>query len=272
MRGEFVDLGGHRFYYFAAGTRGDGVPVVLLHGFPTSSRLWHSVIRDFPSGHRLVVCDLPGYGRSEPGPLGLGCGALADAVLKLLDDLRVERAALVGHGLGGGVAQAVAVARRDRVSHLALIDSAAWGAAPRALARFARRALPLARFLPPGLLAGLVQGSAIRGFADPERSRLTLDTCLQPFTTPMGRDVLARHLRALMQDETADLTPRLASLGIPVALAWGRDDRFYPASLGQRLAAAVPGATLELIDGAGHFTPEDAPDRVRAVITSLLAR
>ena len=63
MRGEFVDVGEKRLYYYAAGSRGAGDPVVLLHGFPTSSRLWHALVPDFAPGHRLVIVDLPGFGR-----------------------------------------------------------------------------------------------------------------------------------------------------------------------------------------------------------------
>lgn len=272
MRGEFVDVGGHRVYYYAAGSRGQGVPVVLLHGFPTSSRLWHAVVRDFPAGHRLVVCDLPGYGRSDPGPGGDGCTELCEVALRLLDDLRIPQACLVGHGIGGGVAQAVAVRAPGRVSHLALIDCAAFGAAPQHMARLARLLIPVARWLPPGLLAGLVQGSVRTGFADPERSRLTLDTCLHPFTTAHGRDVLIGHLRALGRCDTAGITPRVAALGIPTAILWGAADPFYPASLARRLQQAIPHATLDVVEGARHFLPEDAPDRVLRRLAELLKR
>ncbi len=272
MRGEFVDVGGHRLYYYAAGSRGAGVPVVMIHGFPTSSRLWHAVVRDFPAGHRLVMCDLPGYGRSEALVGPATCDAHAEAVERLLDNLRIERACLVGHGLGGGIAQAIAVHTPARVSHLALIDSAAFGAAPRRMARQARALLPLARALPPGLLAGMVQGSVRSGFADLERSRLTLDTCLHPFTTTTGRDRLAQHLRALGHCGTQELTTRLATLGIPTAVLWGADDPFYPVSLAHRLQAAIPGATLDVVAGAKHFLPEDAPERVLAGIAALLRR
>jgi pimeloyl-ACP methyl ester carboxylesterase len=68
MRGEFLDLGGVRVYYYATGTRGAGEPVVFVHGFPTSSHLWRDVAPLLPDGHRAIVIDLLGYGRSDrPG-------------------------------------------------------------------------------------------------------------------------------------------------------------------------------------------------------------
>jgi pimeloyl-ACP methyl ester carboxylesterase len=279
MRGEFVDIGGQRLYYYAAGRKADAqaVPVVLIHGFPMSPRLWHLVARDFPAGHRLIVCDLPGFGRSDPLPraelLAAGpCAAFAAAMRGLLDDLGVKSAAVVGHGLGGGVAQALAITAADRVSHLALVSSSAFGITPRAMTRVARALEPLTRVGPSGLLAGLVHGSAKRGFADPTRTDLSLDACLHPFTTPMGRAVLADHLRAMARSDTATWSARLGEVRIPVSVTWGREDPFLPVSLGERLAAAVPGAAFEVIDGARHFVPEDTPDQLIRVLGRLLAR
>lgn len=271
MRGEFVDLAGKRLYYYAAGTRGTGVPIVLVHGFPTSSRLWHSVARDFPDGHRLVIVDLPGFGRSEADNGPLDCATHAQALRALLDDLRIDRACLVGHGMGGGVVQRLAVDSPERVSHLALLDSAAFGIKPRRLGGLARKLGSLARFLPPGLLAGLVHGAVRRGFAVPERSRITLDTCLQPFTTEAGRGQLQRHLASLDHCDTGSITPRLTALAIPTAIMWGADDPFYPVVLAERLQAAIPHATLDVIPGASHFTPEDAPDRVITRLVELVS-
>lgn len=272
MRGEFIDVGGERLYYYAAGVRGAGVPVVFLHGFPTSSRLWHAVVRDFPPGHRLVVVDLPGYGRSDPPHAGSGCQAHADAVIALLDELRIERTALVGHGLGGAVAQAVALTDQQRISHLALVSSAAFGVTPRRFARLARTVRPVAKLLSPALLAGLVHGGVKRGFADPERSRLTLDTCLQPFTTPIGRDALAANLRAIGADGSAAHAPALGELTMPTAILWGDHDPFYPLAHGRRLHDAILGSTFAVIPDARHFVPEDAPDAVISALGRLLAR
>jgi pimeloyl-ACP methyl ester carboxylesterase len=140
------------------------------------------------------------------------------------------------------------------------------------MARMARALGPLARHVPPGLLAGLVHGSVARGFADPDRARLTLDTCLQAFASPAGRDALALHLAALGRCDSAEFSARLGELRIPAAVIWGRDDPFFPVSLGERLQAAIPEATLDIIPGASHFVPEDTPDALLRVLRTLLAR
>jgi len=273
MRGEFVDVGGMRLYYYAAGTRGAGDPVILLHGFPTSSRLWHAVARDFTPGHRLVIVDLPGYGRSDPPTRArTSCGAHAAAILSLLDNLGIQRAVIAGHGIGGGVAQAFAIQWPNRLSALALISSACFGVAPRGMARLARALGPLARFMPPTLLAGLVQGSVRRGFEDPDRSRLTLDTCLRHFTTPAGRNALASHLSAIGECDTASWSKRLGEVHAPTAVIWGEDDPFYPVGLGERLAAAIPNATFEVFRGAAHFVPEDQPEHLQRALDQLMSR
>jgi pimeloyl-ACP methyl ester carboxylesterase len=119
VRGEFLDLGGARLYYYAAGTRGAGGPVVFLHGFPTSSHLWNDVVPLMPAGHRLVVVDLLGYGRSDrPLSRPVDIRAHGARIIQLLDELRIPRACIVGHGIGGGIAQSLAIRYRDRVSHL----------------------------------------------------------------------------------------------------------------------------------------------------------
>src|SRR5689334_6322592 len=124
MRGEFLDVAGSRLYYYAAGSRGAGEPIVLIHGFPTSGHLWSDVVAALPAGHRVVVLDLLGYGRSDPARrAAVDIASHADRLVAVLDELRIERACLVGHGAGGGIAQSVAVRFPQRVSHLCLVNS-----------------------------------------------------------------------------------------------------------------------------------------------------
>jgi pimeloyl-ACP methyl ester carboxylesterase len=273
LRGEFIDVGGVRLYYYATGTRGAGEPIVLIHGFPTSGHLWSDVAPLLPPGHRIVVLDLLGYGRSDP-PAGqpLGVGAHADRVLALLDALGIREACVVGHGLGGGVAQSLAVRFPGRVSRLGLISSVAFGGWPSPTLRLWRRLHALVRIAPPSWIQSIIRTSLQRGYSDTERGVHSLEYYARPFGTPPGRATLVQHLRALESGETRAIGARLGNLAIPTAIAWGRFDPFLPLSLGERLRAAIPNATLDVAPSAAHFTPEDTPAVVSAVVAQLLAR
>jgi pimeloyl-ACP methyl ester carboxylesterase len=276
MRGEFVDLGVTRLYYYAAGTRGAGEPVVFLHGFPASSHLWHAVVREIPEGHRVVVVDLLGFGKSDrPGLSALTATAHADRVRILMDDLSISAACIVGHGMGGAVAQALALNAPSRVTRLCLVNSTAFDAWPRGAARFARflsGIAPIGRALGAPLLAGLVHGSLLKGFADEEAGRHALDHYLRAYTMRLGVDALVSQLRAMNDPTVIALGARLQEIVQPTAVVWGERDPWIGVQVGERLRDTIRGATLDLIADAWHFSPEDAPVRVAAVVAALLKR
>ncbi len=281
MRGEFVDVGGCRLYYYAAGSRGSGEPVIFVHGFPASSHLWNGVVREMAPGHRLVVLDLLGFGRSDRPPAvarpqeELTAAAHARRVLALMDELGIRAACVVGHATGGAVAQSLALAAPARVSRLCLIDSVAFDAWPRGAAPVARacaRFPAVARALGAPVLAGLVHGAMLRGYADEDAGRRSLDHYLRAFTTLLGVDALAGQLRALHDPVVTALACRLGTISVPVSVIWGRGDPWLPVRVGERLRDAIPGATLDIVEAARHFTPEEAPERVARTIGELLKR
>ena len=273
MRGEFVDLAGVRLYYYAAGSRGAGAPVVFLHGFGTSGHLWSEVVSLMPGGHRIVVVDLLGHGRSDP-PHGhpLSLDAHAGRVTALLDTLGVRTACVVGHGMGGGVAQAMALSAGSRVASMALVSSIAFADWPTRDVVLARRAMPLLRHLPPSWLLSMVRSELERGYGDAPRAAHALDKFGRPFASMEGRKALREHIEALDGAETRALGARLPTLGIPVAVVWGTADPLLPLSLGRRLAEAIPGATLYVVDDGRHFLPEENPRQVADAVARLLER
>ena len=273
VRGEFIDLDGARLYYYAAGTRGVGEPVVFIHGFPTSGHLWNDVIPLMPQGHRLVVLDLLGYGRSDPPsdrPLTLR--AHAERVVALMDALGIQQACVVGHDLGGGVAQAMAVHAPARVTRLALIDSVAFTGWATRDVRFARTVLRLTAKVPPRWVLAVLRADLERGYEDSTRAVHSIDRFIRPFATEEGRNAFMQHLRALDAGETRALAERLGEISIPTAVIWGANDSFLPVKLGRRLAAAIPNASLTIVPGARHFLPEDAPRPLTDAIAALLTR
>ncbi|HMC53970.1 MAG TPA: alpha/beta hydrolase [Gemmatimonadaceae bacterium] len=273
MRGEFLDIEGARIYYYAAGSRGAGEPVVLVHGFPTSGHLWTGVVPLVPDGHRVVVVDLLGYGRSDPpGAHPVDVRGHADRLVKVLDQLGINFACLVGHDVGGGIVQCVAVRTPHRVSRMCLINSVGFDAWPAREVKLARAMLPLTRHLPPSWILSVVRADLLRGYQDTDRGEHAVDLYLKAFAGPGGRDTLVTHLTALESTETEALGLRLKDIVCPVSVVWGEPDPFLPVTLGRRLSGAIPGATFETIPGAGHFVPEESPSQIAAAIARLLAR
>jgi pimeloyl-ACP methyl ester carboxylesterase len=273
MRGEFVDLSGARLYYYAAGSRGSGEPVVFIHGFPTSSHLWADVIPLMPPGHRLVVLDLLGYGRSDrPEGRDVSIPAQADRDIGLLDALGINYACIVGHDVGGGVAQWLAVHRPTRVSRLGLVNSVGFAEWPTRDVKLARAMMPLTRYLPPTWLLSILRTDLMRGYRDAARGSHSIEHYVRPFASVEGRDAFVSHMDALTSADTQQLVPRLKDVVAPTAILAGAHDPFLPVSIAERLHTSIHGSTLDIVPDARHFLPEESPERVASTVTSLLAR
>jgi pimeloyl-ACP methyl ester carboxylesterase len=277
VRGEFVDVGGVRLYYYAAGTRGVGEPVLLLHGFPTTSYLWSDVVPRLPAGHRVIVPDLLGFGRSEPPQPGhldseLTVAGHAQRVTQLLDALNVGHACIVGHGFSAAVALAIAARDPHRVTRLGLINAVTPASWPARDAMMANVVSVLAPVLPPGLPLWFARRALQRGFADPALAAHSANHYLRAFRAPGGRAVLLAHLRALTRAAFASpavRTPEGSGRPVPTAMIWGDRDRLLPIAAAHALRAHIPHATLDVVSG-GHFTPEESPAQVATIITRLL--
>jgi pimeloyl-ACP methyl ester carboxylesterase len=273
VRGEFIDIDGQRLYYYAAGTRGIGEPLLLIHGFPTSSHLWTRVVPLLPPGHRIVVPDLLGYGRSElrdPGdaPPDLGISGHATRGAQLLDALQIERICVVGHGWGAAIAMAMLARQPQRVSRLCLVNAATAESWPRGEARRVRAAMPLLCCLPGGILLALTRRKLASAYRDMPGLAQSATQYLRPFRGALGRSTLLAHLRSLTAtpDSTAAGQP---TAPLPTAIVWGAHDPLLPMPLARRLQASIQDSTLDVVAG-GHFSPEESPEQVATVLARLL--
>jgi pimeloyl-ACP methyl ester carboxylesterase len=254
----------HHFHDLPTGVRvhlatsgpADAPPLLALHGWPQHWWCWRSVIAALGGEYRVLCPDMRGFGWSGwPADGDFRKQRVADDALALLDALGLERVQLVGHDWGGWAAILAALAAPERFSSLlALGIGHPW--VPRRLV--ARNAYRLAYMLPlavyPGRLPRAILDGARRdgvGWTADER-----DTYLSTVSPRATRRLYGQFL-------TRELTGRHGRLQVPARLLLGRRE-----PLGHYLATGFPGE-VELVDGAGHFLPEEAPALVAARVREL---
>jgi pimeloyl-ACP methyl ester carboxylesterase len=246
---------------------GEGPAVLLLHGFPTSSHLWRDLVPILAPRFRAIAPDLLGYGDSEnpEDPAALTIRAQARAMRELLSELGIEEPAVVGHDIGGGVAQLLAL--DGGVGVLTLMDSICFDSWP----------IEGVRMLQQGrddqadeeFVRGVVGVSLEMGMSEPERlSHEDREELIRPWLDdPVA---LLRAARGIDGAGLVGTEPALSELTSRALVIWGEDDPYQPSALAERLGEAIPGATVALIPGTSHFVTEDAPDTVLPLIAEYL--
>jgi pimeloyl-ACP methyl ester carboxylesterase len=249
---------------------GEGVPVVLVHGIPTSPRLWRHVM-PLVRGRSLAL-EMVGYGSSIPDGEGrdLSLAAQADRLLRWLDMVGVEAPILVGHDLGGGVAQIAAVRAPGRFSGLVLTNAVCYDSWPIPSVKAMQRTAPVLRYLPETALYPSFVQLIHRGHDDRARALESIGVHWQHYVAHGAARSLMRQVSALRVEDTIAVADQLPSLGLPARVVWGEADQFQKVEYGRRLAADL-GTTLQPIPGGKHFTPEDHPEVVAAAVNELLA-
>jgi len=272
VRRSFVEARGVRFHVTESGPP-DGRPVVALHGWPQHHWAYRDLLAEPPAGLRVIAPDLPGYGWSGPAPHKWGKEDVANDVLALLDELRLERVLLVGHDWGGYVGHLLVLGAPERIEgYLALNISHPWQT-PRTLLphlwRFLLYQPPVAafgvtvqRYTPyiEWVIFGI--GSKLDGqtarvyaerFRDPVCARAARDTyrSLWMHEIPSG----ARH-------------PETRRSTVPTRALFGVGDIALHRSLAAPETANADDYTLETVD-CSHFIIDERPELVRARLITL---
>ncbi len=252
----------------AAGADGD-VPVVFLHGIPTSPRLWRHVMPLVPG--RRLAWEMVGYGDSIPAGAGrdVSLSCQAEYLLAWLRAVDAWPAVLVGHDLGGGVAQIVAVREFTACAGLVLVNSVSYDSWPIGPVKALRAAGPLTRRLPGSVFRRTVFSPLMAlGHDDRARARESLGAHWQPYARHGGAAAFLHQARALHAGDTLAVVPHLGQVKVPARVVWGAADPFQRLRYGERLARDLD-APLTTLDGARHFVPEDRPEAVAAAVEEV---
>jgi pimeloyl-ACP methyl ester carboxylesterase len=284
MRGGFVQVDGLRVHHVHGGS--GSPPVLFVHGLGSAGYLeWRFNLPAISRSHEVFAPDLPGFGRSDQPPDGYGIPLFAGVVEAYIRE-RGLRPVLVGTSMGGRVALEVALRSPDSVEKLVLVNAlgvvrpnvqlfyplvlvprvgetvlavmreALHRLPPAAIQRYARRFLQdpgdAERILDGAYLAGMREMHATDGY-----SRAYAST--------------VRALAGRQARRSAGLLARLAETRLPVLLIWGEGDRLLPVERAREAVRELPGARLEVIEGAGHTPQAERPDRFNRVLEDFLA-
>lgn len=278
--GEFeawhIELHGHRVIYHTAGS---GPPVVLIHGMVNSSRHWRRVAETLAHSHTVIAPDLIGHGDSATPRGDYSLGAHAAGIRDLLAVIGIERATIVGHSLGGGVAMQFFYQFPQRTERLVLVSSGGLGHEVSPLLRSA--ALPgvsgLLRLAANPRLLGALTSAGARMDASGSRYGVQLQAiarALQPLERPGARRAFLHTLRSVIdiEGQRVNANDRLYLLdGMPTMIVWGARDHTIPQEHGRAAHMLAPGSRFELLQKAAHFPHLEDPDGLAALLLDFLA-
>ncbi len=266
---------GHRRAYRIGGS---GPALLLIHGMADNSSTFEPLFERLAQDYTVIAPDLLGHGGSDRPRADYSLPAFANAMRDLLLYLGFERATLVGHSLGGGIAGQFTYQFPDMVERLVFVNT---GGVTRSVSPVLRAvSLPLSELAirslaVPGVLPvtnaalGLLGRVPLKLFVDNAECARVL-AGLPHAGTPRA---FARTLRAVV-DPSGQVVTMLDRTYIadtvPVLVVWGSDDPIIPVEHAHLLHAALPTSRLEIFDGAGHFPFRTDPDRFLRVLTEFV--
>jgi pimeloyl-ACP methyl ester carboxylesterase len=251
---------------------GAGEPVVFLHGLGASSYSWRHLLPAFAGTHSVFAPDFPGYGRSDkPWEFDFTFHGYARWLACFLDELGLQRAALVGSSMGGAISLCLALDHPERVSRLVLIGAPVYlNNVPRML--WAMRQPIVGRILEPLLGRWTVRVVAPTAFHD--RKLITedlIDEYSIALATPAGRRAAAEILRRCLSPELPGMIRRYPRLRPPVLFIRGEHDGVVDAASAEGFCRAVPRGEFLRVPDCGHVPQEEKPEAVRSAIAGFLA-
>ncbi|HEX6131453.1 MAG TPA: alpha/beta hydrolase [Actinomycetota bacterium] len=256
-----IEVGGHRIAYQR---KGDGVPLLLLHGWPMDGREWRRQVDGLSDEFTVVAWDAPGAGRSSDPPAGFRLPDWADCLASFIQALGLGRAHVAGLSWGGGLALELYRRHPEAVRTLILASAyAGWaGSLPAEVVEQRLELMLRNSELPPRHWAPALVETFFSKGAPPEifREAASIVSDLHPAATRVAMQAFAE----------ADLREVLPRIEVPALLLCGAEDVRAPRSVWAALHSGIPGSKLVLIPGVGHVIDIEAPERFNAEVRAFL--
>ena len=253
--------------------------IVLLHDIMGGAFTWRDILPQLASTRRAVyVIDMLGYGQSDhPWQSDTSIWGHADCLFFLFEQLNLSNIVLVGHGIGGGVAQVLATRlSRERVAALVLIDSIAYEytfAPDWPLPDMKQKQEPdRPKETELEEMIHELQETLPNGTRFPDRFKQFMHDWIAPWDSELGKELLFQQIRLLHPNYSNAVASDLKVMGKPTLIIWGEHDAQMPLKIAQRLHHDIPESRLVIIPNAGHLILFDSPDDVARAIGDFVER
>jgi len=268
MSRQYCHIGSRTIAYLdSAPGNSDLRALVLLHAFPIGANLWEPQMRSIPQGWRLITPDLRGFGGStELDSLSaLSMADYADDIVDLLDQLGVKRAVIGGCSMGGYAALALFQSRPELFEGLVLANTRAGADSPEARANRRNMLAVVDREGPSGVAREMMPKLIGARTRDTNPS---IEANVRRLIKQQSAVAVRSAIHRMMH--RTDSAPLLAQVSLPSLVITGAEDEMIPVDESRRMAAAITGATLVIIPGAGHLANMEQPDAFNNALSTFL--
>ena len=267
---HFADIDGVRIHYQEKGT---GTPLVLIHGYSSSTYSWKDVLEPLAKTFHVIAVDLKGFGFSAKPDGDYTRRAQAVLVTHLLEHLKIGKAWLCGNSMGGEVVLNVALANPERVAGLILVDSAGVKVSGSGSLAPGYLMIPvIGRLLIALSLTSdkLVREGLEKSFYDDTKvTRERVANYYLPLKTRGGQ---LAALRARTQFAMFPVEAELGKILVPTLILWGDQDQLIPLAAGYKLSSLIKDSKLIVFDKCGHLPQEEMPARTADEIITFITR
>lgn len=266
--GNFIDLAGRRTHFIE---KGQGNPVVLIHGFNLDSHTWIKNIDRLATRFKVYAPDLWGQGYSTRQPLDYGYDLFEEQIRLFMDALDIQKASLVGHSMGGGTSIVFSLRNRNRVDKLVLVGST--GISTKLPFRSKIFRLKGVAELLMSLRTDRIRRMNLEDFWIQNHELLTNDIYQKLIHYQKIEGSTEALLTILRKDFFNTLENEIRELGqldIPTLIIWGRNDATLSFLCGEEIHRLIPHSRLEILGDAAHLANFDCADEFNALVISFL--
>ncbi len=267
-KGTFVDLNGHKTHYIE---KGEGEPVILLHGFFYDSYIWDQNIDTFSKKFKVYALDLWGFGYSTREHLDFGYPLYVDQLLRFMDYLGLSKASLVGQSMGGGLSIKFSVLHTEKVNKLLLVDPAGMPLELPLIGKFFN--IPKVGEFLLGLKTNAIRKMNLADLWIYDKKNITesyFESVTRFHKIKGTTECLMAVLRKQFIHTLHDEIHKLANLNIPTLIVWGKHDKAIPLERGEAMHQILKGSRLEILDRAGHVPNYERADEFNKLSLDFL--